>query len=718
MRTQWVWLACAAAALAGALSTPASLAPPGGDGVAPGLAASAAPVSPGLTVDPSSWELEGSNETSLAAVWTAPPAGCWLEPEWYRWAFSSPQVSGTLNATSGAEVTFSATPATPGISTLTVRSESELICGSSARLELATAFSNVSVEAALSLTDLAIDPAPLTPGEPSVLTGSVEGGTPPYELGVNWTDGTRTESTLPGSGAFSIAHTYGAGTFDPLVSVQDSNGLLADATVPESLDVSSAVAVAIDPARTVTDVNEPVEWNATVDRAGDLFVTTPECDGVPGVPIGFSDATAGSCTFTSVGRGSISIDVGTTFEQSLASATSTEIVVPTPSVVVMPPAAPFEVGRGADLVANVTGGVPPFTVDCVGPESPSPYRLVLDSDGPVAIPLVPTVAGDLEFVVQVVDADGVASAPATAELEVATPLNVTVGFGRTVIGAGVSLSAAGTVASGAAPFQWIVAPEGDAPGPGPAAGLLAAPGSFNWSELIRLDGAVAVAVVVVDGAGAVVSANRTIEAAPLLSVLATVDANLSGAPDVLEVSVDITGGLPPFNLTFVATPGPTWNSSAVTDGPATARLAVPNGGAFVLTVVVRDATGATDTDNASVDLPTPAGPPTAASGNSTAAIVGGLVAMGVAIGGCWAWLRRRPQQPETATPDPVSVLRGIIEPADGADRATVELLAEEGGLSLATARSTLDRLIADGCVRSEVDEDGSEVVAWERDPVR
>jgi hypothetical protein len=88
-------------------------------------------------------------------------------------------------------------------------------------------------------------------------------------------------------------------------------------------------------------------------------------------------------------------------------------------------------------------------------------------------------------------------------------------------------------------------------------------------------------------------------------------------------------------------------------------------------------------------------------------------AIGLAAVVAFLWRKRVRNRPEARDgPDPVAILRRIIEPADGADRTTVELMAEENGIPLATVRSTLDRLIAEGTVRAETGPDGEEVVAW------
>jgi hypothetical protein len=78
-----------------------------------------------------------------------------------------------------------------------------------------------------------------------------------------------------------------------------------------------------------------------------------------------------------------------------------------------------------------------------------------------------------------------------------------------------------------------------------------------------------------------------------------------------------------------------------------------------------------------------------------------------------ARLRRRGPPAETPPSDPELVLERLISPSDGVDRFTIELLAEEEGVPIAVVRATLDRLIADGRVRSESDPDGGEVLAWE-----
>lgn len=77
-------------------------------------------------------------------------------------------------------------------------------------------------------------------------------------------------------------------------------------------------------------------------------------------------------------------------------------------------------------------------------------------------------------------------------------------------------------------------------------------------------------------------------------------------------------------------------------------------------------------------------------------------------------LVRRAAAPAGPPPDPVVVLRSIIEPADGVDLATVELLADDEGVEAGVVHATLARLRENGTVRYERGSDGEEVYAWAR----
>ncbi len=707
------------AVAAGALPAPAFL------GAVPLAAAlprsdTASPVSaPVLSLDPASWEMPTGNATSIAATWGDVPPGCALAPQWYRWAIATASPSGFLNRSSGPDVQFESDGASPGASMLRADAAAVLRCGLSQSLVEAVAFSNVTVVASLSIVDLELLPAPLLPSEPAELSGAVLGGTPPYSVWINWTDGSGTRLALAAPGNFSASHAFRAGIYDPAATVTDASGLVARAAVPESVEVSNGTAVAIFPVRTRVDVGDPLAWNATIVGTRTPWLSFSMCDGLIVLPATRgAAATSGNCTFPAPGPATISVEVDGAPPESFPTATAAISVVPDPNVSLELPEAPLEVGVASDLVVAITGGVPPFSLGAAGPALGGPTVIPVLGDGTIAIPLDPDVAGTLPFTLEVTDAAGVESPLWVGTLAVEPALAAAVAFDRTSNASGASLDAIGSVTAGPSPFTWVIVPS-EVPANGSAGnGSLAADGSFGWTGFYRTEAAVVVDVIILDAAGAIATANGTLPTVPPLTVAGGFDANTSGPPGSVQLALVLSGGLPPFNISVTASTGASWNFSVDADGPAAWELRVPDAGTISLSAVVRDAIGATGEANGSVLVAMPAAAPAPSPSSPIVPLLGGLLMIGLLAGAALAWRRRRRRAPERPAIDPVAVLRGIIAPADGADRATVELLAEEAGVPLLEARASLDRLVREGTVRSEVDADGTEVLAWELDAHR
>jgi hypothetical protein len=81
---------------------------------------------------------------------------------------------------------------------------------------------------------------------------------------------------------------------------------------------------------------------------------------------------------------------------------------------------------------------------------------------------------------------------------------------------------------------------------------------------------------------------------------------------------------------------------------------------------------------------------------------------------CSRLFEPRAERSAEPAPDPTLVLRRIIEPADGVDLATVEMLAEDEGVDRSTVHAVLARLRQAGTVRYARGIDGEEVFAWSR----
>ena len=218
---------------------------------------------------------------------------------------------------------------------------------------------------------------------------------------------------------------------------------------------------------------------------------------------------------------------------------------------------------------------------------------------------------------------------------------------------------------------------------------------------------------------------------PLVSPLV---AEFTAAPESnltesLVVNVSIEGGWPPFHLLVNASDNESWNRTFWAIGSYHCRFPTLANGSLVVTALISDSLNASTAFRTSVSFPSPdpvstppppsTGPvgPTGAPGPSVAEILGLLASLAVPVGvaACTAlWWRRRTRKDARKPdgPSPEAVLKKIIEPAEGAERFTVELLAEEAGIPLAEVRATIDRLVAQGTVLSESGADGEEVLSW------
>ncbi len=686
--------------------------------------ASSAPAAPApqLEVDPPTWWMPAGNSTALTAAWVDPVPGCGLAPLWFRWSFPRPTVEGTLNSTTNGTVTFVATSSETGTTTVRVRSAALLDCGGNRSAVLGMGEANITVVAPLALANLSIVPGAARVDGPATLEGTVVGGMPPYVLRVAWGDGTVSSTPVAAPGPFAIGHAFPAGTFRPQIVATDAAGLVADGSPNGALTASNSTAVGLVASSTAVDVGFPVSFTATVLDAPNDSGTGWSC-GLEATAVRASDAnaTSFSCEFSDPGSAPVLFEVLPPIPDFSATATLIESVAPLPTLSAVSPALTAEVGQPCAVTFNVTGGVAPFRVEWHELGTPVDGVLSVASDGRVLLPLTPEIPGSLQLVAQLVDADGATTSNATTEFVVDPALNATAGSARTLTREGAELALAGSVRTGAPPFLWVVSP---APVPANGTvdtGTLASAGPFTWQGNYSLEGWATLTWIVVDAAGGFSSTTVVAEAVPPFAGTVTAAPGDPTAPGTFDLDVALAGGLPPFRLDVTASDGTTWNRTIASDGATNLTFTLGSGGSIGLEGNLTDALGAVVpwTDEVSVPAPAaPAAPPTPspspppAGPSLLAAGLVGAVVLGGGVGALCLRRRRRGRSVVPAPPDPVAVLRRIIEPSDGADRGTVELLAEEAGIPLEDVRATIDRLIADRTLRSETDPDGEDVLSW------
>ncbi|HYA71385.1 MAG TPA: hypothetical protein VEH28_08495 [Thermoplasmata archaeon] len=687
-----------------------------------------------LTVNPSSYWIRAGENFSLQALWTAESPLCSVVPLWYLWSVDEGSATGYLNSSTDSSTTFTADSFGSGDLAIKIRSGAALDCGSNATVFERTAEVHVSVAVPLSLDGMEIGPNPVLPGHVAVLVGSVTGGTRPYSLQVIWGDGSRSLVNQSSAGTFRVNHTFGSGTFVPYVLAADSEGELENRSAPEVVAVGTGLEAAVISANPTAEVGVPANFAGVEQDVPPGAVTIYDCTNGTLGSASWSppepNSTPFSCTFHAPGTAAVFFGVYPPGPGGpSASAVLYETVV-SPPVLGVPDEAVGEVGGIALVPVSLTGGALPVSIswNLTGNRSGGSESVTSDGEGVVALPL--DTAGLYSLEVRASDAFGSVGANHSLAMEVEPALDAEASGAGSLQSGGASVEVAGTVFSGCPPFFWWAVPAVVAVNEPPTNGALTAQGGFSWNATYGREGNLSVAVGVIDSCGA---EWRTLLAVGLVPALtaelsATVDANSTA--EILEINVSIDGGWPPFQLFVNASDNESWNQTIRSAGGHSCGFLTRGNGPLDLAATVWDSLGGRAEFTVTVLLPlrnsTPP-PATETPGHtngslpvSSLGVIGLAAGLGVPTGIAMFRLilrRRRARKDEgpSPQPNPEAVLRRIIEPAEGAERFTVELLAEEAGIPLPLVRSTIDRLVSQGSIRSESGADGEEVLSWSSD---
>ena len=727
--------------LLGTWSSPPGLSPLPLAGPAPD---SATPSDLHLVVDPASWWMVAGNATRFAATWTGVPPGCTNAPVSFHWSVIAGRAEGTLAPVDGPIVRFTAGSVTTGTAEIAVRSATVVACGAGELAAYRNATSAVTVVVPPQLGPLGFDRDPVAAGMSTNLTGSLVDGESPYQVHVTWGDGNFSEFNLSTPGPFSFGHRYPAGAFVPAVVVEDAVGLTTNGSVVEPEYSGSNFTVGIETARYSTEVGAPTAFTGSMIDPPSAYSAATICSDAlasPSVPPHFASAGSESttdftCTFAKPGTATVTYEVIPSSDDLPLATATLSLPVRAPldlGEYLTGPSA--EVGLPTTVAMDVSGGVAPFVVRWGLAGDPNGSSTTLFGDGTLLLPLDPTRTGSFGVTVVVDDALGFEVGNSSVRLTVDGPLNATASVSSTIEPAGPEVALAGAVTQGAAPFLWFVAPA-VTPANGTASeGNLSVVSGFAWTGVLLCEGDSSITVGIVDADGAIWWADLRVTLVALLEGSGQLTAEPGNRTSFLVLNLTLRGGLPPFTVWANSTVRSEGNATVTADGAYSWSWPVNATGPTRQAVVVVDRTGVRWYENASVNFtviapgpppttppappsPSPSPPaPTSAttSGADGSAEVAGISTFALLAAGGIAlyWRRRRAARaPAPPAPDPVAVLRQIIEPADGIDRATVELLAEESGVSLPIVRATLGRLVAEGRLRSETGSDGEEVYAW------
>jgi hypothetical protein len=682
----------------------------------------------------------GENLT-LHAFWSTGAARCSVDPIWFTWSVGNGTATGYLNASTGGSVTFVAASFSSGTDGVHLRSAASVDCDGDRTVVDGSNDSEISIVVPMTLEGLTLTPEVLVPGESTTLTGRVQGGQPPYDVQLAWGDGSSTALSLTAPGPFAVNHTFPAGRFLPVADGMDSEGDRVNTSLDEAVTVGTGFRVVLVASSGVAEIGSPVDFSGfdLGHPAGAivLYQCTNATLGSAPPSFGGPNATGFSCTFSEPGTqevvfGVYSPDPGGPFQSTILY----ETVVPPPMVEVRPVTDLGEVGGSLLLVVDLEGGADPVTLtwNLTGNRSSGAEVIPDDGVGTVAVEL--TVPGSFSLGVWSNDSLGRVGQNSSSLIEVVPALATQADGSARVESFGAKVDVVGDVLSGCPPFNWWVIPEAAGINDSPWNGTLVSEGSFWWNSTYLREGTLKISVGVVDSCSV---SWETRLSTPLLASL-VVSADASEGPETpalnetLAVDLSVDAGWPPFSVLVNDSGGDAWNRTLDTDGWFRMLLPTTFNGSTTIDIAVLDSLGAFCSENLSVVLhpwsvSTPSTPNgsipilTGPEGDSTTPslpdLFGTVGSISLLLGACAAggylWRRRRRRakaNPLPPGPDPVSTLRTIIEPAEGAERFTVELLAEEAGISLPVVRATLDRLVAEGKVRSEAGADGAEVLTW------
>src|SRR5208282_2585237 len=696
-----------------------------------------------LTVDPPSfWMRSGANLT-LQAVWLTDSPGCNVTALWYHWSTDDGNATGFLNSTIGSTTTFTADSFGTGTVIVVALSGAELDCGTGVTIINRSSEANVSIVVPLSLSSAELGPNPIVTGATAVLRGTILGGEPPYQVEITWGDGTNSLVVLRVPGNFSIDHVFPAGQFVPSLLSSDSGGDTAEISVAEAISVGSGLEVAILPASYVAQVGVSAEFAGLVADQPPGAITLFDCSNAtvnPGSvnPLA-SNETSFSCTFNAPGTAEVLFGAYSPRPGGpTASVVLYESVVPLPSVSIRPIQSVGEVGGIAQIQVVLKGGVTPISLTWNLSGNRSGGEETLWTDGGGVISLALGQAGDLVVDTRVSDALGSVEINDTAIIRVDPALESNASGSSTYLPYGALATIDGNALSGCLPFAWWVIPAIAPANESAENGTLENDGGFAWTGSYIREGNLSISTAVVDGCGATRQTSIDVALVPLLSVGMTAAPGPVLPEETLLINLSIGGGLPPFRLVVNASDNESWNRTLPTDGVYRCVLPTHANQSLKIDVSLADLLGGVVRANLSVILtsppdpvtppsPTPVPPPPATpisfgnSTNATSVDLAGLLAVvlvpvGVAAALLLVRHRRTRLDPHDAPGvDPEGVLKRIIEPADGAERFTVELLAEEAGVPLGIVRSTIDRLVGEGKVLAESGVDGEEVLSWSHD---
>lgn len=682
-----------------------------------------------LSVTPGTWTMEPGGSVGISASLLGVPPLCDVTGPAVGWSLPgiSPELA-YLNASTGSSVEATSNGVAYGLFTVDAELTGTLSClESSAPISL---FSNatVTVLEGLALGATTATPDPALPGGPVEVGWSLTGGVAPYEVTVDFGDGTSQTLLQSTPGPGSVVHRFPVGVFAPQVSVTDALGRTLTTSEADPLIASYGLSAGILASTPTPEAGQPFWLNASVEGGVAPYEYSWTVDGVnlagtPGDPA--------SVRLDPTQSGELAAALVVQDSASGYSIADRRFSVASPPALSASPAVPLgEIGRPFPIDVDLTGGVAPYRLDwSFGPAGPSGTE---NRSANGTILLAPTLSsvGPLLLGLSVTDAENGSAVDTLSVGPLGLPPFVDLSPAPDDAEAGLPVPVGARIVDGVPPFQWSLQPSLDLANASPLQGTASAGANLSWSGTPTAGGNLTVRIFVLDALGGVAEANESLAIAPALSLRVTIPTTAPTAGATFPVSVDVTGGVAPYELLTTTGEGPpvVWNFSQA--GPAQLLLEAPSEGYVTLALRLTDSGGAAlnRTEllyaNAAPVAPPPSnGAASPVAGGSPAGTLVGLGVLGAAGAvGLVLYLRRRPS-PAAARGGPtergraLEVVRKLLADGGGLDAESLVLIAEEEGLARESVEGAVARWERAGRVQRERLDDGEELLRWGAGPL-
>ncbi len=700
--------------------------------------------SAGVAVTPSRWTMVAGASVELRAYLVTATSGCIPQQAAFSWQLEGySTLLGYLNATTGSYELFRSFAYVTGTAEIQVSAVGVEFCDLLPQTFETNLTAQITEVPPLYVSGISGSPDPALPYTPVALAATFTGGLGPYNITLDFGDGTSEPISDLAPSAIRVTHAYPVGQFLPSVRVTDALGETETGPATDPLLVSSALAVAAYPASNEFEQGVPTLlsasatggqapytflWNASTGAThlGATWVVDPAEPGSETVTVQVRDA-EGTATSSSL-----------RFE-----------VAPSIAVAVQASRPQLDLGQPLWLNLSIEGGVPPYQISGSADPSGSRFDLAPVTTSDLEEVIVPDAPGLLWAQVTATDALGSLSTVTVPVATVSALPDLLLSASPSVLEVGQPVSLIG-IASGGGPFNWSMATTGGFSSAQPLTPTLDTVGLFAWTGRALAPGPVLVAVSAEDAAGGTATRNLTLEVRPAVAITLRTFVPAPTAGEPLALGIDVTGGFPPYAVLLQPPEGNALPSNRAGPGPFSVNWTPSRSGDISLQASVIDGAGAAASSNLSLVVsaapgsapvappppaatnrtPGPSAPapgPRPSSGGDPWTGFGSGLGTGVLLAAVLAVLlvrmRRRaappaaPDRSAAAGPAALAATRRLLSESDGLDSEMVYLLTDEEGIDREATAAALRRWISLGRVRSVPGEsDGSPRYVWVSGP--